>query len=258
MSAAARRGCFRAFQVMGQAATGAEIAAMSGCRSRDSNLRRADCDGRRKGAPRPSYRQTRRLMGTRLVTSVTSPRDRIPRAVSPGDPHASYGDCGHVLSLPRQAVANIGDAAASGVSPRPIVSGLVQPPPPARHARLRLAPTGCTAASRTLRDEPVAPGAVERAIVRAYRRQARFVLRATAGCPAAALRRPRLGASHIGRWPAPCNFTLRTVVGRCAGRATRRSCSGHASVTGTRICSIRVKRPARIAWLTASKPGASA
>ena len=63
------------------------------------------------------------------------------------------------------------------------------------------------------------------------------------------------GASHIGTCPAPGSATLRTVGGRCAGRATSRSCSGHASVTGTRRCSRRVKRPARIARLTASKPG---
>ena len=85
----------------------------------------------------------------------------------------------------------------------------------------------------------------------AARRLVAAALRAAAAATAS-------GASHIGTWPAPGSATLRTVGGRCAGRATSRSCSGQPSVTGTRMCSRRVKRPARIAWLTASKPGASA
>ena len=59
-------------------------------------------------------------------------------------------------------------------------------------------------------------------------------------------------------WPQPRRTNSRALAGTSRGRATSRSCSGQASVSGTRISPSPVNRPARMPAFTASKPGASA
>ena len=59
------------------------------------------------------------------------------------------------------------------------------------------------------------------------------------------------GSSHIARWPQSGSSTVRQPGGGSAGGRTSRSCSPHASVTGTSMPSGPAKRARRIARFVA-------